>query len=79
MERYVRTRLYAVQRPFETLVAQNVVAFGDPDEIVRVARLYEAAGFTHFLAIANFGGLPHMQVLRSMELMARHVLPRFSG
>ena len=77
MERYVRTRLYAVQRPFETLVAQNVVAFGDPDEIVRVARLYEAAGFTHFLAIANFGGLPHMQVLRSMELMARHVLPRF--
>ncbi|MEK7370922.1 MAG: LLM class flavin-dependent oxidoreductase [candidate division NC10 bacterium] len=79
MERYVRTRLYAVQRPFETLVEQNVVAFGDPDEIVRVARLYEAAGFTHFLAIANFGGLPHTQVLRSMELMARHVLPRFSG
>ena len=77
MERYVRTRLYAVQRPFETLVEQNVVAFGDPDEIVRVARLYEAAGFTHFLAIANFGGLPHMQVLRSMELMARYVLPRF--
>ena len=78
-ERTRRIRPYAVQRPFETLVAQNVVAFGDPDEIVRVARLYEAAGFTHFLAIANFGGLPHMQVLRSMELMARHVLPRFSG
>jgi alkanesulfonate monooxygenase SsuD/methylene tetrahydromethanopterin reductase-like flavin-dependent oxidoreductase (luciferase family) len=79
MDRYVRTRLYAVQRPFETLVEQNVVAFGDPDEIVRVARLYEAAGFTHLLAIANFGGLPHKQVLRSMELLARHVLPRFAG
>jgi alkanesulfonate monooxygenase SsuD/methylene tetrahydromethanopterin reductase-like flavin-dependent oxidoreductase (luciferase family) len=79
MERYVRTRLYAVQRPFDTLVEQNVVAFGDPDEIVRVARLYEAAGFTHLLAIANFGGLPHKQVLRSMELLARHVLPRFAG
>ncbi|MFI5327745.1 MAG: hypothetical protein ACHQ7H_16045, partial [Candidatus Rokuibacteriota bacterium] len=77
MERYVRTRLYAVQRPFETLVEQNVVAFGDPEEIVRVARLYEAAGFTHLLAISNFGGLPHKQVLRSMELLARHVLPRF--
>ena len=79
MERYVRTRLYAVQRPFETLVEQNVVAFGDPEEIVRVARLYEAAGFTHLLAIGNFGGLPHKQVLRSMELLARHVLPRFAG
>ena len=78
MERYVRTRLYAVQRPFETLVEQNVVAFGDPEEIVRVARLYEAAGFTHLLAIGNFGGLPHKQVLRSMELLARHVLPRFA-
>lgn len=76
MDRYVRTRLYAVQRPFETLVEQDVVAFGDPDEILRVARRYERAGFTHFLAIPNFGGLPHKQVLRSLELMARHVLPR---
>jgi alkanesulfonate monooxygenase SsuD/methylene tetrahydromethanopterin reductase-like flavin-dependent oxidoreductase (luciferase family) len=77
MERYVRTRLYAVQRSFETLVEQNVVAIGDPEEIVRVARLYEAAGFTDFLAIPNFGGLPHKQVLRSLELLARHVLPQF--
>ena len=72
MERYVRTRLYAVQRPFETLVAQDVIAIGDPDEILRVAGRYEAAGFTHLLAIANFGGLPPKRVLRSMELMARH-------
>jgi alkanesulfonate monooxygenase SsuD/methylene tetrahydromethanopterin reductase-like flavin-dependent oxidoreductase (luciferase family) len=79
MERYVRTRLYAVQRPFETLVEQNVVAIGDPEEIVRVARLYEAAGFTRLLAIHNFGGLPHKQVMRSMELLARHVLPRFAA
>lgn len=77
MERYVRTRLYAVPRSFDTLVEQDVVAFGDPEEIVRVARRYEAAGFTQLLAINNFGGLPHKQALRSMELMARHVLPRF--
>jgi alkanesulfonate monooxygenase SsuD/methylene tetrahydromethanopterin reductase-like flavin-dependent oxidoreductase (luciferase family) len=77
MERYVRTRLYAVQRPFETLIEQNVVAFGDPDEIIRVARLYEQAGLTHFLAIPNFGGLSHKQVLRSLDLLARHVLPAF--
>lgn len=79
MERYVRTRLYAVQRPFETLVEQDVVAIGDPDEILRVARRYEAAGFTHLLAITNFGGIPHKRALRSMELMARHVLPRLGS
>lgn len=79
MERYVRTRLYAVQRPFETLLEQDVVALGDPDEILRVAGRYAAAGFTHFLAIANFGGLPHKRVLRSMERMAKYVLPRLHG
>ena len=46
MERYVRTRLYAVQRPFETLVEQDVVAVGDPEEILRVARRY-AGGRLH--------------------------------
>ena len=78
MDRYVRTRLYAVQRPFETLVEQNVVAIGDPQEIIRVARLYEEAGLTHFLAISNFGGLEHKKVVRSMELMAKHVFPAFT-
>jgi len=77
MDRYVRTRLYARQRPFDVLVEKSLIAVGDPDEIARVARLYADAGLTHFLAITNFGGLPHKQVMRSMELMARHVLSRF--
>jgi natural product biosynthesis luciferase-like monooxygenase protein len=78
MERYVRTRLYAKQRAFDLLVGKQLVAFGGPDDVVRVARAYEGAGLTHFLAITNFGGLPHAHVLRSMELMARHVLPQFA-
>jgi alkanesulfonate monooxygenase SsuD/methylene tetrahydromethanopterin reductase-like flavin-dependent oxidoreductase (luciferase family) len=78
MDRYVRTRLYARQRPFDLLVEKNLLAVGDPDEVTRVARLYETAGLTHFLAITNFGGLPHTQVLASMERMAKHVLPRFA-
>ena len=77
MERYVRTRLYARQRPFATLVEKDLVAFGGPEDVVRVARRYEAAGYTDFLAIMNFGGLAHARVLQSMELMARHVLPAF--
>lgn len=77
MDRYVRTRLYAKQRSFETLIQKDLVAFGSPEEIIRVAKRYEAAGLTHFLAIMNFGGMPHKQVLRSMELMAKEVLPAF--
>ena len=31
MDRYVRTRLYAKQRPFELLVEKDLIAFGGPD------------------------------------------------
>src|SRR5262249_21361246 len=79
MDRYVRTRIYAVPRSFETLIDQDVVALGDPRQVARVAGLYEQAGFTHLLVIANFGGLPHARVLRSLELLASHVIPRFEG
>ena len=79
MDRYVRTRLYAKQRTFETLIEKDLVAFGSPEEIIRVAKRYEAAGLTHFLAIMNFGGMPHKEVLKSMELMAREVLPHFNS
>ncbi|MFQ5521760.1 MAG: LLM class flavin-dependent oxidoreductase [Candidatus Methylomirabilia bacterium] len=77
MDRYVRTRLYAKQRPFELLVEKALIAFGSPEDVLAVARRYEAAGLTHFLAITNFGGLEHKKVLRSMELLAREVLPAF--
>jgi alkanesulfonate monooxygenase SsuD/methylene tetrahydromethanopterin reductase-like flavin-dependent oxidoreductase (luciferase family) len=77
MDRYVRTRLYAKQRPFDLLRQKNLIAVGSPEDVIRVARLYEEAGLTDFLAIVNFGGLGHAQVLRSMELMARHVFPAF--
>lgn len=74
MERYVRTRLYAKQRPIDELIEKDLVAFGDADEVLRVARQYRQAGLTNFLAINNFGGLPHKQVLKSMELIAKGVM-----
>ena len=58
----------AKQRPIDLLVEKDLVAFGDPDDIIRVARRYQEAGLTHFLAITNFGGLSHQKALRSMEL-----------
>ena len=79
MDRYVRTRLYAKQRPFERLAEKDLIAFGGPEDLIRIARRYERLGLTHFLAIMNFGGLDHAQVLRSMERMATHVLPAFAG
>ncbi|HEY9785346.1 MAG TPA: LLM class flavin-dependent oxidoreductase [Candidatus Obscuribacterales bacterium] len=78
MDLYVRTRLYAKQRPFEELIDQDLMAVGDEAEIIRVARRYEQQGFTDFLAITNFGGLQHDRVINSMERIARFVMPAFS-
>lgn len=77
MDRYVRTRLYAKNRPLELLEDKKLVAFGSPERIVEVARAYERTGLNHFLAIMNFGGIKHEEVLKSMELMAKEVLPVF--
>ncbi len=74
MDRYVRTRLYARQRPIASLIEKDLVAFGDTHEVLRVARQYQKAGLTNFLAINNFGGLPHKKVLQSMEMIAKGVL-----
>jgi hypothetical protein len=59
------------------LQGSDLIAFGGPEEVIRVARLYAQCGYTDYLAIMNFGGLSHGPVLRSMETMARHVLPAF--
>ena len=61
-----------------TMVEKDLVAFGSPDDVARVAQRYADAGLTHFLAIMNFGGLEAKKVVRSMELFARHVMPRFA-
>jgi alkanesulfonate monooxygenase SsuD/methylene tetrahydromethanopterin reductase-like flavin-dependent oxidoreductase (luciferase family) len=75
MDRYVRTRLYAKQRSYETLLAKNLLVTGSPDDCIRTLRLYQAAGMTHLLAMVNYGGLPAGRVLRSMERLAREVAP----
>jgi alkanesulfonate monooxygenase SsuD/methylene tetrahydromethanopterin reductase-like flavin-dependent oxidoreductase (luciferase family) len=47
-------------------------------ELLEQVEAADDLGFDSFwIAIPNFGGLPHKQVMRSMELMARHVLSRF--
>lgn len=79
MDRYVRTRLYARKSNLEELIAKDLAAIGDPKEIIRIARLYESAGFSEFLMIMNFGALPHESVLESMRLIAAEVFPSFAA
>lgn len=77
VERYLRTRKYAKGGTFDSLMANRLLAVGDPDDVAGVIEEYRAAGATQIMCLQNFGGLPHELVMRSIRLMAEHVMPRF--
>jgi alkanesulfonate monooxygenase SsuD/methylene tetrahydromethanopterin reductase-like flavin-dependent oxidoreductase (luciferase family) len=77
LDRYVETRLFARKRTLDDLSAQDLIAVGDPEAIIRIFQRYADAGVTHILALTSFGGLPHADVLRSLERIAKYVLPHF--
>jgi Luciferase-like monooxygenase len=49
---------------------------GDPETCLQKLLAYEATGADEFIANMDFGQ-PQKQVLQSIELFARHVIPRF--
>ncbi|MDH3010323.1 LLM class flavin-dependent oxidoreductase [Gordonia alkanivorans] len=52
---------------------------GDPDGLIReIEILREETGLDHLICWMRFGGMPHDDVVRSMELLAEHVIPRFA-
>ena len=59
------------------MMSKNSVIAGDPDEIIRRARLYEEAGVDQLLCLMNPHCIPHDRVLKTIELMGRYVLPEF--
>jgi alkanesulfonate monooxygenase SsuD/methylene tetrahydromethanopterin reductase-like flavin-dependent oxidoreductase (luciferase family) len=62
----------------EALLAMNAVIAGDPDEVVERCRAYEATGADLLLCLVNPYKIPHEQVMQTIELMGKHVIPEFS-
>ena len=50
---------------------------GDPDECIETAKRYEAAGCDLLLCLVNPYKIPHEKVMRSIELIGKHVIPAF--
>jgi alkanesulfonate monooxygenase SsuD/methylene tetrahydromethanopterin reductase-like flavin-dependent oxidoreductase (luciferase family) len=51
---------------------------GDPDTCVEAAKRYEAVGCDLLLCLVNPLKIPHEQVMQSIELMGKYVLPEFA-
>ena len=51
---------------------------GDPDRCIELAKRYEAVGCDLLLCLFNPYKMKHEDVMESIELMGKHVLPEFA-
>lgn len=66
------------QIDYDMLVENQFLVHGDPDTAIKVVdRMEREVGLTYLLCRTRIGGMDPAKVRRSMELLARHVMPRF--
>ena len=76
LDHWRRTR--TEQPPSYESELETTAYFGTPDQCVqRIRRLQNEYGIGYFGASMSFGSMEHGRVMRSMELFAREVMPKF--
>ena len=65
----------ALDIPFDYIRDSGAAVVGDPDRCVEIATRYEAAGCDLLLCLGNPYDVPHDAVMRSIELLGKHVIP----
>jgi alkanesulfonate monooxygenase SsuD/methylene tetrahydromethanopterin reductase-like flavin-dependent oxidoreductase (luciferase family) len=77
-EFYAKVQSNVDQLRYEYLY-RNGVSFGSSEEVVeRIQALVDVVGLTYYIGWFNFGGLPHSEVMASMERFAADVMPHFA-
>lgn len=56
----------------------NSIVVGDPDHCIEKLKAYEAMGVDHMLCLMQMRGIRHEQVMRSLELFGKEVIPVLS-
>jgi alkanesulfonate monooxygenase SsuD/methylene tetrahydromethanopterin reductase-like flavin-dependent oxidoreductase (luciferase family) len=62
---------------FEDVDAEDMVIVGGVEDCLRKVERYRRAGLDHFIALMQADRLPHEKVMRSIELFATEIIPRF--
>jgi alkanesulfonate monooxygenase SsuD/methylene tetrahydromethanopterin reductase-like flavin-dependent oxidoreductase (luciferase family) len=74
-QRYGESRRRLGTLTYDAIRRERAI-FGEPSYCLeRLHQIHEALGVHQIMAWMNIGGLPHAQVLRSMQLFAERVLP----
>lgn len=56
----------------------HMVVVGNPDEVCRKLEMFERAGIDQVIMFKQAGRIPHQNIMKSLKLIAKHVLPQFN-
>ena len=76
--RAVPTTARSTSCSLEYLVDSGACVLGTPEQCVDACQRYEAAGVDLLLCLVNPYKIAHEQVMQTIELMGKHVIPRFA-
>jgi alkanesulfonate monooxygenase SsuD/methylene tetrahydromethanopterin reductase-like flavin-dependent oxidoreductase (luciferase family) len=61
----------------EALKEHPLIVVGKPDEVISKIEELQRIGIDQVICFKQAGRIPHANIMRSYELMARYVLPHF--
>jgi len=67
----------AQRMKYDYLDEHDMIMVGDPDTLVRRLKRYEAIGVDQMLMFVQVGRIPHPQIMDSLKLIGRYVIPYF--
>ena len=70
-----RTGSKEVALNFDAMMGKNSVVAGDPDEIIERMRQYSDCGVDELLCLMNPHDIPHDNVMQTIELVGKYVIP----
>ncbi|HUA34034.1 MAG TPA: LLM class flavin-dependent oxidoreductase [Candidatus Binataceae bacterium] len=62
----------------EKRIEAGAVMVGDPEDCLKVAKMYESAGVDLLLMLVQVAALPHEKVMQTIDLIGKHVMPKLS-
>ncbi|HKN01137.1 MAG TPA: LLM class flavin-dependent oxidoreductase [Candidatus Binataceae bacterium] len=63
----------------EKRIETGAVMVGDPEDCLRVAKIYETTGIDMLLMLVQVGAVPHDKVMQTIDLIGKHVMPKLSS
>ena len=68
----------AVSGDVEQRARDGIIAVGTPDDLIKLFRTYREMGVDQMLTWVQFGGLEHGKIMKSMQLIGKHVIPELN-